>query len=541
MRTQLFTLGLLLLFCADSVRAELLPADRPAEEVVDHYIAERMSQDKILPASQIQDLPFIRRVTLDLAGRIPTTAESRAFAESTSPNKRVELVDRLLASPDFVFHQRNELDILLMKPKPNDGDFRKYLLWSVEQNRPWDAMFRDMLIGVEEDENQRGALAFLKARARRVEELTNDTAVLFFGVNVSCAQCHDHPLVSDWKQDHFYGMQSFFSRTFLTKKNVLAEKHYGEVKFTTTKGVEKQASFMFLTGSMIEEPKVELSGEEKKKLDEEVRNLQQKDDAPLRRPAFSPREKLVEVALKDDDSRFFSRNIANRVWLRLLGRGLVDPPDQLHSANPPSHPELLDWLARDLTTHQYDLRRIIRGIVLSQAYARSSEWTASESLPGPEYFAVATPRALTPRQYSLSLLVAAHHPEQWPKPDQATEWKSRREQLENAANGWAGQFEVPGEGFQVAVDEALLVSNSNRFENEFLRDSGDRLAGYLKTLPDPAAAIDAACRAILSRPPGDEESAAMQEYLKARGTDQPMAMKQVLWALFASPELRFNY
>ncbi|MCX7417940.1 MAG: DUF1549 and DUF1553 domain-containing protein [Planctomycetia bacterium] len=524
-----------------SLAADLPPTDAPIEQVIDQFVNARLMTEKITPAPQADDHNLLRRLSLDLAGRIPTTAEAQAFAASTSPTKRVELVDRLLASPDFPLHQRNELDQLLLAHKPNDGEFRKYLLWATQQNRPWDAMFRDMLVGIETDENQKGALTFVKSRARELDDLTNDTASLFFGVNVSCAKCHDHPLATDWKQDHFYGMTAFFSRTYLTKKNLLAEKQVGEVKFSTKKDGQKQAAFLFLTGATISEPTVERTKEQLKEFDEVVKKQTQDDNAsPPEKPGFSPREKLVEVALRAEDNRFFARNCVNRIWAQFFSRGIVDPVDQMHSANAPSHPELLDWLTRDLVAHGYDMKRLIRGIVLSQTYSRSSEWTAGE-LPSAALYAVAKVKPLTPRQYALSLFIAAINPTQWLAADQPDKWTQRREQLENEANGWANMFEVPGEGFQVAVDEALLFTNNKRIEDEFLRDSGDRLVGYLKTLSDDSAMIDAAFWSVNSRSPRDDERAALKEYLQKHAADRVVALRQIVWALLASPELRVSY
>ena len=143
----------------------------------------------------------------------------------------------------------------------------------------------------------------------------------------------------------------------------------------------------------------------------------------------------------------------------------------------------------------------------------------------------------------MSLLVATRNPPHWDqwltKP--AEDWKKERTNLENGANGWANQFEVPGENFQVAVDEALFFSNNGRIDNDLLRDSGDRLVGYMKELKDPAAAVVTAFEAVNSRQPTNEEQAAMFEYLKVREENEPAALKQVVWALLTSPELRFNY
>lgn len=415
--------------------AELSSADLPIEQVIDQFIQQRLDAEKIAKAPQADDSNLVRRLMLDVAGRIPTAEEAKAYVANGSAAKRVELVDRLLASPDFVWHQRNEFDRMLLPNKPNDGDFRKYLLWAVKENRSWEAMFRDMLVGDEADENRKHALTFIKSRARDLDDMLNDTAILFFGVNVTCAKCHDHPLTPDWKQHHYFGMASFFSRTYVTKKNLLAERPFGEVKFKSkrkddTKG-EQTAKFEFLTGAIIDEPIVERSADDIKKIEETIKASMQKDDAPPpEKPAFSPREKLVEVALRSEDNRFFARNIVNRIWDRFFGRGLVHPVDQLHAGNAPSHPELLDWLTRDLVAHNYDLKRLIRGIVLSQAYSRSSEWTAGGMPPDAALFAVAKVKPLTPRQYSLSLLIAANNPTQWPTLDQAEQWATRREQLE---------------------------------------------------------------------------------------------------------------
>lgn len=524
--------------------ADLLPASQSIESVIDHYVDDLIRTNDVQTAGQVDEHILIRRLTLDLAGRIPTTAELHAFVSADPSIRRTELVDRLLASPDFIDHHRNELQLLLEYPaRRNDNDFRKYLLWATEQNRPWDQMFRDMLAGDENDEYQKAALQFVRHRAKNLDDLTNDTAVLFFGVNVSCAKCHDHPLVEDWKQDHYYGMQSFFSRTFLTKKQSLGEKFYGEVKFTTTSGVEKQAKFMFLNGSVVEDGTPDLDKESRKKYDELVRMLEREENVELSYPEFRPRQRLVETATHPDNDDFLARNIVNRIWHRLMGRGLVDPPDQLHSENSPSHPELLNWLARDMVEHGYNLKRLIRGITLCETYSRSSEWNSAAEPPSAHYFAVAIPRALSPRQYAMSLLIASRNPSHWEQwlTRPGEDWKKERSGLEGAANGWANQFEIPGENFQVAVDEALFFSNNDRVDNDLLRDSGDRLVGFLKEIDDLNAAVTAAFEAVNSRQPTEDEQKAVTSYLASRSDDRSAAMKQVVWALLAGPELRFNH
>ena len=529
--------------CGVSLQAaELAAPDLAIEQAIDQYIQARLSEQQVTPAPIADDCTLVRRTTLDLQGRIPTVAEARKFVDSTEADKRLKLVDSLLASPDFAYQFRNQLDNLLMGgQKGNHNEFREYLLKAVRQNRHWDQMFRDMLIGSEDDPEVKGATSFVRVRARELDELTNETSTVFFGVNVSCAKCHDHPLVEDWKQDHYFGLASFFQRTYVTKKNGLAEKFSGEVKFKTTKGVDKVAKMMFLTGTTIDEPVVEVSAEERKKQDEEVKKQTQDDKAgPAPIPPFSPREKLVEVALQTGNDQFFARAIVNRVWAMYLGRGLVHPLDQLHSGNPASHPELLDWLSRDLITHQFDLRRLVRGIVLSQAYARSSEWSGSTEPPAADLFAVALVRPLSPRQYSMSLRLASSNPDSYKPEVGGDEWQKRRDELERNAEGFANQFEWPGEYFQVGVDEALLFSNSPQFFDDYVRDSQDRLVGAIRQQPDKTAQITTAYWAALTRAPSAEEIAACNQYLEKR-TEPVAGLRQMVWALLTSPELRFNH
>jgi hypothetical protein len=522
---------------------QLLPADRPIEEVIDHYIGAHLRAEGIEPAPRVADHALVRRLMLDLAGRIPTLAEVQAYAGGLSPQRRQELVDRLLSSPDYVLHQRNELEYLLFDEGRSAGAFRDWLAQAVRDNRSWDAMFRDMLLSPEDAKNSPPALQFIKTRGNDIDRLTTDVSSLFFGVNISCAKCHDHPLVPDWKQDHYYGLQAFLSRTYLTKNQFVAERDGGEVKFKTTSGQEKVARVMFLTGDVVEPPTApEKSAEEKKQEQSRLQDLDNRKE-PHPAPAYSLRQQLVEVALKPDNAeRFFARAIVNRLWHRLLGHGLVSPVDQMHSENPPSHPELLAWLARDLQSHGYDLKRLIRGIVLSETYARSTRWEHGPR-PAASLFAVLQPRILTPRQYAISLRLASSNPDAYPSEATTREdWARQVDALERSAAGFAGLIEVPrGDDFQISVTEALLFSNSDRVEREFLRDGGDTLVGKLKTLAQPAEQVETAFWTVLSRPPDDEELKLFAEYLEAR-RDRPLeGLKQMVWILLAGTEFRFNH
>jgi len=232
----------------------------------------------------------------------------------------------------------------------------------------------------------------------------------------------------------------------------------------------------------------------------------------------------------------------NRLWARLFGSGIVTPLDQMHSENKPSHPQLLAWLARDAETHNYDLKRLVRGMVLSRAYGRTSRWEQPGDRPSEKLFAVAAVRPLTPMQFSLSLVTATTNPlelaQRLEKPD---EWKNRRRDLENHANGFAQQIEIPGDNFQVGVGEALLFSNNQQIENEYLRDGGDRLVGVLKGISDRPQMIQTAYRAVLSRDAQPEEIESITKYLASREDRPVAAIQQFVWALITDSEFRFNY
>ena len=527
---------LILLAARDVSAEELLSADRRIEEVVDHYLEAKIAKEGLHPAPAADDATFLRRLTLDLLGRIPTTAELRAFVESSDPDKRPKLADRLMASPAFARHQTDSFEAMLMAG--TRGEVRDYLGLAMIENRPWDAIFRDLIVGDDSDPRHRGASGFLKARAKDTDRLTSDVSSIFFGVNVSCAKCHDHPRVAGWTQDLYYGMKSFLDRT-IEIENFVGEREHGTVKFKTTDGVEKRAKFMFLTGRVIEMAGTEEPSNEAKKEEQRILDQVRKKKSPLPRPKVSARAKLVEVALDPAEREFFARSIANRLWDRFFGVGLVMPLDQMHAANPPSHPELLAWLARDIIDHRYDLNRLIRGLVLSRAYARSSVWESAVA-PDPSLFAVAKVRPLTPLQLAASMWVGSTDPASLPDDPTRDEHARKAEDLAGRGRSLASTLARVGEDYQIGVSEALLMSNSDHLK-DLLADGGDRLVGRLAKIADRRERIDLAVRAILSRPADDEEIRLLGDYL-AHHEDRPVeGCRQLAWALLTSAEFRFNH
>jgi hypothetical protein len=522
---------------AQQKQTELLPADRTIPQAIDHYVELAQRENKIPTAPIADDAELLRRIMLDVMGRIPVDAEMNEYLASTDTEKKTKLVDRLLASPGFLRHQTQEMAVLLQATaKKGKKSLYDYVQSAVAENRPWDRIFREMVAPNESDPKQEGASEFLKSRVKELDRLTIDVSNTFFGVNVSCAQCHDHPLVPTWTQDHFYGLKAFFVRT-VDAGGFLGEKDFGVVKYIPNKGKEKVAPPMFLTGKKIEDPgQKDASAEQKKKESERLETAKKSKKAP-EPAAFSLRAKLAETALEADQRMFFSRAIVNRLVYRLTGRGLVMPLDQMHLENPASHPELLQWLGRDLENHGYDLRRLIRGIVLSNTYARASRWEG-EGAPQEKWYAMANVRALTPHQMAASLKLAAM--DQSSLPADANERDKRIEEIVRSSEGLAIHFPQPTENFQIGVSEAMLFANNETLTKQLL-EGPSTLAFRMKAEGNLEKRADLAIRSVLSRKAKPEEVQAIVGYLQRRIDRVEAACQQVVWSLLTSAEFRFNH
>ena len=529
---------------------KLLPADRPIEQAVDHYIDAKLKAENVIPAPAADDAAFLRRVTLDLNGRVPTVTELEDYLKESGADKKAKVVDRLLGSSAFNRHGAQTFYAFMQYSdgRPRKGDkgnpLYDYLLTSMTENRGWDRIFKEIMLPDEKDEKLKGAADFLKSRVKDLNRLTIDASSTFFGVNVSCAQCHDHPHVQQWTQDQFYGMKSFFART-VDSGGFLGERDFGVVKYIPNKGTEKVSPIIFLTGKPIEAPGMkDPTGEEKKK--EQMRlDVGKKAKAPPAPPTFSLRAKLVETALAPAQREFFARNIANRMMHRFYGRGLVMPLDQVHSENPASHPELLDWLARDLAEHGYDLKRLARGLVLTNTYARSSRWEA-EKLPDDRLFAVASVRPLAPMQLATSLKIATADPKSFSAPPQGegpgvrAEFDKKIEAVEKSAAGLANLFPQPNDSFQVGVAEAMLFANNEALQKTLL-EGANSLVDRMTKEPDLLKRSELAIRTVLSRPAREDEVQALVGYMQRRQDRPDAACQQVVWALLTSAEFRFNH
>lgn len=500
---------------------------KTAEEI-DRRLEKHWMANNLQPAAVADDATLARRVTLDLVGRIPTRSEWEAhLAKGKSSDERYqELVRQLLDGPEFALHFGAVLDEIIQGTSAGNADFVDYLRRGVRERKAWDAIFRELMLGPWDTPESKPAGRFLETRAKDLDRLTTDATRAFFGVDISCARCHDHPLVPDWKQDHYYGMASFFNRTGGGGKGGVGEKYDGEVSFKTRDGTQRTAALMFLSGRVVEEPPPE----------------------EAKKAKFSRREQLVKLAL--EEKTLLSRALVNRLWQRFFGRGLVSPVDQLHSANSPSIPGLLEWLAEDFASSGFDLHRLSGAIVSSRAYRLSSRWEQDAMLPGEEHFAVARLRLLSPRQYSLSALVAAQRAEFAP----LTTVESRVERIagavgvtrieqylatEQTAVPLAASLDPALDG-QSSTAEALFFSNHSAAQ-AVVRAEGKSLAARLAEMSDNRKVAETAIRHIFCRPPVEAELDRLAAWIADQQQDRARTCEQLVWALITSAEFRFQH
>ena len=316
------------------------------------------------------DAEFLRRVHLALHGVIPTAAQARAFLADAATDKRVKLVDALLADAQYAKWMAVRFDVMLMERRGETHTkalpWREWLEESIRANKPWDVLVRELLIADGADEKTRHIARWMLEREADANALTKDAARLFLGRDIGCAQCHNHPRIDDYLQRDYAGLQAFFSRTYLfrpdaAKQGFVGEQAAGETTYTS----------VF----------TKVGGETKPRLPGEVEvtepapgewtvppNDKDKNVRPIPK---NSRRALLAAGLGDGHHPAFRRNIANRLWALVFGRGLVEPLDLQHSANPPSNPALLDLLAEQIAAMKFDTRAFVRELALTQAFQRT--------------------------------------------------------------------------------------------------------------------------------------------------------------------------
>lgn len=530
--------------CALLLSAHVQADDLPLRDVVDQHIRAAWQQQGIEPAAPASDAEFLRRIYLDLVGTIPTYEEALAFLDDTRPDKRSALIDRLLDDPRYALHQADVWDMVLFGRYPpgyqtdqRDG-FLAWLRGQFADNVPYHRIV-EQLLRAEGNTVEHGAPMYLVQYRNAPEDAAVAITQTFLGVQLQCARCHDHPY-EPWKQLDFYGMAAFLARLQVVEvgrqgnltKYMIGERRQGELMFSGPAAQQQpgqQGSVVqprFLHGDVLEEPAVPAGFQE-------PRNFPSGKEPP--RPDFSRKDALA-AWVASPDNPYLARAVANRVWAQFLGRGLVHPVDNMSASNKPSHPQLLDELARQLRAHDFDLRWYIRELVNTQTYQLSSAGPVADPLP--QWFQQARWRPLSAEELAASWRVATGYDAAL-----AVAGKEPKSRFEGLTGGYMLRFfGEPTDGvgnFQGGLHEQLYLNNGE--VTRLIATDRGSLYHTLMNSNDPwDARVERLFLSVLTRRADDEERRTFVAYLTA-DDKTPDRLREAIWALLTCSEFRFNH
>jgi hypothetical protein len=505
-------------------------------------------------AETADDAGFLRRVTLDLSGNIPTAGEVSEFLADKSKGKRKELIDRLIAGDQFAAHWTERFSVMLLERldqgKVPKGEWVKFLKQTLREKPLWDVMIRQMI-----EANGQGvgrpAMKFLGTVDHHA--MTENIARLLLGMDLTCAKCHDHPSVNEWKQAHYWGLFAYLNQTKQAthkkeEKVYLVEGLAGKkVEFESVFDLEKMSTGPRLpNGAEVEIPQFE-KGEEYEKPAE--------DGLPAV-PKFRPRERLAKD-LTAKENEIFSSNSVNRIWFLLMGRGLSHPLDQMHRKNSPSHPKLLELLAGEFVSHGFDLKWLLREIMLSETYQRSSRLPEGVTKVEPASYRVTSPKGLTPEQLLRAVLRATGNTKhakglkvdpEAKKFDRKGYFTGSNVELPPSLAEMEAIFiqtfgRPPGEAevdFSPGVNKSLFLMN-DRLIQHWLKPRAGNLIDRLSKMDAPDAMAKEMYLAVLSRLPEKEEAVWIADYLARNEPRRTAALGDLAWALLNSAEFMFNH
>lgn len=526
-----------------SALTNLAHGQAPLYQRIDQHIQKAQKES---PAPRSGDAEFVRRIYLNLTGIVPSADEARAFLADKTADKRVKLIDRLLASDGYARHMTDLFDVLLMDRRPdkhvNRPQWRTFLQTSFAKDKPYDLLVREILSADGSDPKSRAAAKFYLDRNAEPNVVTKDISRLFLGMNLNCAQCHDHPLVEAYKQDFYYGVMAFVNRGYLfadkgTKMSVYAEKAEGDVTFQSVfvPKVTKNTGPRLPDGKEVKDPKFDKGQAYVAPVAKGQRGI----------PKYSRRAILAQQITSKDNPRF-ARAAVNRLWFFMMGRGIVDPVEYDHPANPPSHPELLQMLSEEFVASKYNVKAMIRGIVMSETYQRTSETPKGKEVD-PKAFAVASLKAMTPEQFARSMmqatgLIDADLKAQGKKRNEPAVYAKLSAQVAPFVKLFGAQ---PGDAafaqdFEATLDQTLFLTNGATLRT-WLAPRPGNLTARAGALKDDSQVADELYLTILTRTPTAEERKEVADYLTRQQANRAAALQDLAWALLTSAEFRFNH
>jgi hypothetical protein len=529
--------GLCALAAASDETATARPAAKPdgsrvsearsLAQQVDRLLAAKWALANVRPAQPADDAESLRRIYLDLVGRIPTAAEARDFLDDSSPDKYGALVESLLDSPAYLTHATENYRMMLLPEADADGQIRNlaptfeaWLRKKIAEDVGYDQIVREVLTARLGGQGRRGGnaydpraepspLAYYVAKDAKPENLAAGTARTFLGIRLECAQCHNHPM-DQWKREEFWSLAAFFAGVSKQGK----DDTYGAIREVANRSelvipdTSKIVKATFLDGTK-----------------------------PQSGRRASGREMLADWVIAPDNP-YFARAAVNRVWARFFGTGIVDPVDDMRADNPPSHPELLDLLAREFRSHGYDLKFLIRAITATKAYGLTSAVGRSETAPA-NLFAAMPVRTLSPGQLFETLAQATGFSAGGRRDAIYDQSASRQAFLELFTN----RDEKPTEG-ETTILQALALMNGPLMASVTSLESSDTLAAIAEApYLDTNGRIETLYLAALTRRPRPDELERLVPYVESGGSshDRSQALADVFWALLNSPEFRFNH
>jgi hypothetical protein len=492
----------------------------PAANFIDRLALAKWRKLGLVPSASCTDGEFIRRLSLDLCGKLPAAEDVRAFLADRSPDKRARLIDRCLEDPDHAAFFALRWGGLLRNSARQDGSgpaayaFHEWLRDMIARNRPYDQLVRGIVTATGNWEDAPAINWFWQMREDPLHQPVSDTAQLFLGLRLQCARCHHHPY-ERWSQDDYFGLAGFFAR--LGVKDFDTGPTYFPERAQTTGEVHPR------TGQALE-PKF---------LDGPVLPVKPTDD---------PRRQLADWMARPDNP-FFAKALCNRMWGYLLGRGLVDPVDDLRETNPPSNPELLDALAHDFVAHHFDVRHLLRTICNSRTYQLSAvpnDYNRHDRQNHARYFGK---RLMAEVLYDAVDRVCG------------TETAFSNVPAKTRA------VELPHEGFDsyfltvfdrpernsacecarstgASLPQVLHLAYAPEIEDKIAADDG-RIAKLVQGKTPAAKIIEELYLAALARFPTDAELKYLSNLEKV--PDQRRALEDLVWTLLNSREFLFNH
>jgi hypothetical protein len=480
-------------------------------KLIDAEVAKELAAAKVEPSARCSDEEFLRRACLDITGVIPTADKAREFLDSKDPGKRAKLLDELLADPHY---GRRMADIWTAKLFPVDSANRfvlkeplyKWFEGQFNANTPWDKLVTSLVTATGSVEENPAVTYFLANRS--VDKLTDTTAQHFMGIQLQCAQCHNHPFTS-WKQTEYWGMAGFYSKVKADNpKN--ANKGGDNSKIGVTEGNGRTKAKDFFPESAKTVPAKFLGGAE----------------PSLGDAAYRP---ALARWLTAPTNPFFAKAVVNRTWAHLFGRGFVNPIDDMLEENPASHPALLDALARHVgSAGGFDLKYLIKAVCLSDTYQRTAKPTPANKADKLRFSHMAV-KVMSPEQLydSLAQVTAMGKGEPRAKGQGKGAVGGGRERF--VTFFLAGAEETSPVEYEAGIPQALRLMNSPVMNNPA---AAKAVVGSAAT---PAEAVERIYLAALSRRPTAAETRDLTAYVAAAG-GPAAGYADVLWAVLNSSE-----